>query len=297
MTATPLSLVASGRASVRDAMFASLSAREFARYDLHSPICVFDLCEKLGVAVRFNDIASLEGMYERSTPPRIHLSSLRPLGRRRFNCAHELGHHIFRHGSTIHELRSKHAEKRSYNSEEFVANAFAAFLLLPALGVAEAFAARNVSPECASPRQVFAVSCDFGVGYSTLITHLVRSLNELSPQRANVLLRHSPKTLREELALRPVNTALTLLDEHCLSTSTDIEVGSLILLPTGTRILGDQLIHIDEVGSLSLLEAVKPGIVRAVRRPPLSPIFVRVSKKQFVGLARYRHLGATDDDQ
>jgi hypothetical protein len=54
----------------------------------------------LGVTVRFNNI-NMEGMYQRGAPPRIHLSARRPLSRRTYNCAHELGHHVFGHGSSI----------------------------------------------------------------------------------------------------------------------------------------------------------------------------------------------------
>jgi hypothetical protein len=53
-----------------------------------------------GVTVRFNNI-NMEGMYQRGAPPRIHLSARRPLSRRTYNCAHELGHHVFGHGSSI----------------------------------------------------------------------------------------------------------------------------------------------------------------------------------------------------
>ena len=58
----------------------------------------------LGIVVRFNNI-NMEGMYQRGLPPRIHLSARRPLPRRAYNCAHELGHHVFAHGSSIDELR------------------------------------------------------------------------------------------------------------------------------------------------------------------------------------------------
>ena len=69
------------RALTQLAMRASIKTRTRAGADLVSPICIFDLCERLGVKVRFVDI-NMEGMYDRAPEPRIHLSSLRPLPRR-----------------------------------------------------------------------------------------------------------------------------------------------------------------------------------------------------------------------
>jgi len=42
----------------------------------------------------------MEGMYYRGDPARIVIGARRPLSRRNFTCGHELGHHIFGHGST-----------------------------------------------------------------------------------------------------------------------------------------------------------------------------------------------------
>ena len=73
------------------AIQAATATRATARLDQTQPICIYDLCETLGIVVRFNNI-NMDGMYQRGVPPRIHLSARRPLPRRVFNCAHELGH-------------------------------------------------------------------------------------------------------------------------------------------------------------------------------------------------------------
>ena len=117
------------KALVTQGMQASIAARTRAGADLKSPICVYALCEAHGVTVRFNDI-SMEGMYDRSPKPRIHLSALRPLARRAFTCAHELGHHVFGHGSTIDELRDDHAKNAERPPAEIIADAFGAFVLM-----------------------------------------------------------------------------------------------------------------------------------------------------------------------
>lgn len=85
------------RTLATQAMQAAVATRARAKLDQIGPICIYRLCETLGVAVRFNNI-NMEG--QRGLAPRIHLSARRPLPRRAYNCAHELGHHVFGHGSS-----------------------------------------------------------------------------------------------------------------------------------------------------------------------------------------------------
>lgn len=93
----PKTSAAGRKALVMQGMQASIAARVKAGVDLKSPTCIYGLCEAHNVAVRFNEI-NMEGMYDRTPKPRIHVSVLRPLARRTFTCAHELGHHVFGHG-------------------------------------------------------------------------------------------------------------------------------------------------------------------------------------------------------
>ena len=53
--------------------------------------------------------------------------------------------------------------------------------------------------ETATPAQIFAVSCEFGVGYATLLTHLSAGVDMLSRGRAAALGRVTPKALRVEI--------------------------------------------------------------------------------------------------
>src|SRR5271170_232998 len=108
------------RVLAEQAMKAAIATRAKAKLDQHSPICVYGLCETLGVAVRFNNI-NMEGMYQRGVPPRIHLSAHRPLARRAYNCAHELGHHVFGHGTSIDELREDAKAHPWEDQKEFLA--------------------------------------------------------------------------------------------------------------------------------------------------------------------------------
>src|SRR5262245_29305414 len=91
------------------------------RFDIppNAAVNVFDLCGERfapAITVRFKDI-SMEGVYLREDPPEIWIG-LRPFTRRVFNCAHELGHHVFGHGSTLDELQGDDAEDRPFNPDE-----------------------------------------------------------------------------------------------------------------------------------------------------------------------------------
>ena len=167
-------------ALAREALDASLDFRGRAGCDLGTPINVFDLCAALTPQVRvlFTDY-SMEGCYLRSDRPLIKVSALRPIGRRAFNCAHELGHHAFGHGSRIDELQADDEQGTSNDPEEFLANAFAGFLLMPKIAVRGAFTRRGWKAVDAQAPQVFTVACHFGVGYETLVSHLAYGLQEI----------------------------------------------------------------------------------------------------------------------
>lgn len=283
------------RSLANQAMLASIKARTSARLDLQSPICIYALCEENGVTVRFNGI-SMEGMYDKGPKPRIHLSALRPLVRRNFNCAHELGHHLFGHGSTIDELRDEATASAHEHPNEILANTSASFVLMPTLGIRQAFATRGLSPQSATPEQMYAVACNFGVGYSTLINHLAYAVSTIPRQRAKALLQATPKTIRTGILEEITSEPLVLVDEHWNSATLDAEVGMHILLPGNAQIAGDVVEYQRDLPGGNLYRAVKPGIGRGACPETSWATFIRVSRYQYVGLARYRHLEDSTDE-
>jgi Zn-dependent peptidase ImmA (M78 family) len=154
----------------KQALEKSLEIREEYRYDFRSPLCVYQLAEKSRVTVRFIDDVSMEGVYAALAKPKILISSLRPAVRRVFTCAHELAHHFFGHGSTIDELQDE-AESGQFQPNEFLANAFAGFLLMPAQGVKRAFSLRGLNIATATPEQVYGSVSDTKRSSDTSNTH------------------------------------------------------------------------------------------------------------------------------
>src|SRR5688572_23534555 len=103
----------------------AIEARRKTGANLQKPICVFDLCERLGLGVRFVDF-SMEGLLIAGTKPTILLSSLRPRVRRVYTCAHELGHMFAGHGHNWEELLDGSLQPR--NNNERLADYFAGHL-------------------------------------------------------------------------------------------------------------------------------------------------------------------------
>ena len=283
------------RALANRAMQAAIATRAKAKLDQHSPVCIYALCETLGVTVRFNNI-NMEGMYQRAAPARIHLSARRPLPRRAYNCAHELGHHIFGHGSSIDELREDAKEHPWEDPKEFLADTFAGFTLMPIMGLRRAFAVRGWTPEAATPVQMFTIACDFGVGYSTLLTHLSVGVNMISRARAGALQRATPKALRAEILGALAPEPLIVADRHRVGPALDAEAKMLLLLPPGTETTGDSLVFERDLSYGRLFRAVRPGIVQASAEAAGWAAFVRIAPEAYVGLAQYRHLEDDPDE-
>ena len=249
----------------------------------------------LNVIVRFNNI-NMEGMYQRGTPPRIHLSARRPLPRRTYNCAHELAHHVFGHGSSIDELREDAKQNPWEDPKEFLADVFAGFILMPTMGMRRAFAMRGWVPETTTATQMFIIACEFGVGYRTLLTHLSISLNMISREFATKLKRISPRSLRADILGVSTPEPLIAADHYHARPTLDAEVGMLMLLPKGTEMKGAVLNHEHDLTTGRLFRAVRPGIAQVIADRVGWSAFVRVAPEAYVGLAQFRHLEKDSDE-
>ena len=142
----------------RQALTCAQEVRRRTKRPILEPVCIYDIAADLGVDVWFQKIASLEGMYARLSPPRIILGAERPAGRRAYSCAHELGHHVLGHGTRVHELQEEKAPPFTNEPEEYQAQVFAGFLLMPKLAIASALSQRSWEPSTASAEQIFRIA-------------------------------------------------------------------------------------------------------------------------------------------
>ena len=163
---------------------AALQLRTKTHRAINLPLCPFDVAEEIGVEVRFADIASMEGMYVDDGTPKIILAADRPPGRQRFSCAHELGHHVFGHGTHISCVDFSLADRHGLPEEEYLAQSFAGLFLLPKATVSHAFSIRGWDPREAVPEQYYTIAGFLGVSFEGLVTHCERALKLLDRKQA-----------------------------------------------------------------------------------------------------------------
>lgn len=279
----------------KQALEKSLEVREEYGYDFRSPLCVYELADRAGVKVQFVNDVSMEGVYAALAKPTVLLSSLRPLTRRAFTCGHELGHHVFGHGSTIDELRDD-VESTTFLPHEFLADTFAGFLLLPAQAVKRAFSTRGLAATTATPEQIYQVASSFGVGYETIIGHLHYSLRYITGTRADVLRRSKLPKIRERILGFATKCPLVVADQHHALGTLDAEVGTLVLLPSGAATDSAHIAPFKDTPNGTVFRAIRPGLARVSIPGRDWGVVVRISRKHYAGLAKYRHLEETEGD-
>jgi Zn-dependent peptidase ImmA (M78 family) len=277
-----------------EALSKALDMRIKLGYEFHVPICIYDFVEKSGVEVWFVKIGSMEGMYVTKPGPKIMISSLRPAGRQSFTCAHEFGHYVFKHSSVIDELIPNSNKRNNYSSEEFLVDCFAAFLLMPEIAVKNAFKVRGWNPNNALPLHIYTIAGYLGVGYSTLITHMQKSLDILGTALANKLLKVQPSNIKKEMIGYSTNSNFLIVDENWKNRAVDIQVEDFILTPPGTVTEGDNVQKYRDTITGRIYKGVTPGFTRIFNNEFGWSAFVRVSRKGYVGLNKYRHMAEVE---
>ena len=267
----------------------ALHIRTAHNIKLYEPICPYDLAEKLDIRVYFDAMPSMEGAYINDEPPRIILSALRPSGRAAYTCAHEIGHHVFNHGSRIDEL-FENPDKIQQNRDEFLADVFAGFLLMPKLAVSYGFSQRKWSINDFTPEQAFVVAGWLGVGYTTLINHICYSFRLISSDKAKELCKVPLKKIKRNLFGRDIEENVLLVDRYWIGRPIDIQVGDTVVFQEDI-ILDEKIYNPMSVSSEKReFQGLHPGITRFYNSDRSWSAFVRVSRKEYTGQARFRHL-------
>ena len=282
-----------------EAINQALKTRIKAGLNLLSPACLFDICEQMGVAVWFTDLPSMDGFYMRKAKPKpaIGVSSLRPAGRKSITCGHELGHHVFGHGESWDELFEKREESRRFNPEEYQADLFSAAFHMPKLCVCGALTARAIDVRRCTPESMYILSNWLGVGYSSLIMHMLHTLLLLESTHAERLLKVRPREIRKCLLGQECPGNLIVVDEHWNQRPIDVEVGDLILAPAGCQIEGQPIVVRNRPSQGTVIAAESPGIGRVFNTNMDWAAFVRVTRKNYVGRAIFRFEEEAEDDE
>jgi Zn-dependent peptidase ImmA (M78 family) len=277
----------------RQGLSKAMEVRQQTRLKPWQAVCIFDLAEKLGAEVRFDDIDSMEGAHEQHSSL-IQVPVHRPFGRKAFSCAHELGHQVFGHGTCIDDLME--FSGREFKPVEFLVDCFAGFLLMPKLAVSHGFARRGWSPATCTPEQAFVVAGWLGVGYETLVKHMQHSLKMIRADQAAALRRDSPLSIRTNLLGHRLQEDLFIVDQHWTDRAAVLRVDDLLACPPGCRSEGKCIEVAQHPGTRTLLRAARSGLGRVASQDGSWAAYVRVSKRDFVGWNAYRHEEDPDDD-
>ena len=89
---------------------------------------------------------------------------------------------------------------------------------------------------------------------------------------------------------------LVIVDSHWRGRPVDIQVDDLALMPAGGRAEGTCIEAAPEAKGRVLVRGVKPGIGRLIVEESGWSAFVRVSRRDYVGRNKYRHLEEVQDD-
>ena len=171
---------------------------------------------------------------------------------------------------------------------------------MPALAVRNAFFKRSIVVDGCTPEQVYTIAWSLGVGYTTLITHMYSALNMIAREQATKLKKHQPKDIRAKLLGMPVdNDVIPVGFEWWPHHPVDAQVGDLILLPPDVSIseagVGE---YAERNSTRTLVTARRPGVTVLQSDNTGWAVHLRVARRQYAGLARYRFLeeeeGETD---
>ena len=274
----------------------ALQVRAQAGIGSADSLCVYDLAECLGVEVRLVALANMEGMYCQAARPHILVSALRPAGRQVYTCAHELGHHVFRHGNRIDEMVPDRAPKALRDPDEFLAECFAGILLMPKTAVNSAFHRRAWDPNQCTPIQILEIAGCFGVGYQTLIHHMSRALDILPMQLAETLERLSVAKVRGQVLGEPCPHDLFIVNRSWMSRPADLQIDDLIILPSGSQYEGSCLIEDRQEPNRLVVRGAMQGKGKVSAADGSWSVAVRVSRRDYHGRNIFRHLEEDDAD-
>lgn len=276
----------------RTALRAAIELRKKAKVSLEDPICVYDFVGNLDVEVRFVGGSSFAGMFAKGMDA-VFVPSERPAGRRAFTCAHELAHWRFGHGERVETLDFDRDDRDV--PEEILANHFAGFLLMPNRALNTEAAARGIDFRSLTAHEAYRLASQLGVGYDTLVKHLRWSERLIDQGCMDQLQLRTPKDLRRELLGHDASGHLVFADKQWRKVAIDLEVGDHAIVPHGADLNGSSARLIRDCQHGRVIEAVRPGISQVFGDGEWAHM-VRVSRKQFVGRAAFRHLEDDDDN-
>jgi Zn-dependent peptidase ImmA (M78 family) len=181
---------------------AALKAQRQFGVDRQKRVEVFDVLRSVASEVFFRPLNRICGAYlpSQDGPPGVLINSNLPLSRQRYTAAHEFGHLFLHHTAASVDEFSEDSSlemRTSGNIEESIAEAFAAFFLMPTPLVKISFDELRISE--LSAQAIYLASLKMGTSYMATVNHLY-TLKRLSYAQATALRSQQPKAIKRELS-------------------------------------------------------------------------------------------------
>ena len=186
------------------------AAHEHARLKTRlSPVDIFDVIEQSGIWLMFQPLNNLYGAYERvGDAAGIIVNAKHPPSLQRFTAAHEYGHHVLGHTTSLDDEGHILPEGQMLSPHENAAQTFAAYFLMPPPLVDAVLQHHGLpeEPKRLAPQEAYLVSLDLGVSYAAALNHLA-TLGKIDREVAAELRRYPPKRIKSEITgrVRPRN--------------------------------------------------------------------------------------------
>ncbi|SNY57245.1 ImmA/IrrE family metallo-endopeptidase [Paractinoplanes atraurantiacus] len=201
---------------------------------------VFAALRAAGIECMAQNLSKLFGFYvgPDDDGPAVLLNASLDEVNLRHTAAHELGHHVFGHGSRADtELDIAGLQpQRQWTAVEKQAESFAAWFLMP-LPAVDAALQRIGTDQVRQPEQAYELARWLGTSYAGTVRHL-RRLKKISARVATSWPQVAPQRLRARIhraTLQRPKSHLFLLRPSARNGLLHVAVGDLLLLPPGAR--------------------------------------------------------------
>jgi len=256
--------------------------KRFLDVSTNVPICPYNLAESMGIDIRFVNIPSFEGMYLADDGV-ILISADRPEGRKRFTCAHEIGHHILGHGTVIDEIIEKGSDKEIEKEADF----FAGMLLMPSSAVMRASKDLGIDFDSLEPQEAYMLSKYFGLSFTAFLAQLHLNLKLINAATYKNIKPIKLQDIKATISPIKTNGQIFIVGDWWRERAIDVEVGDFIIVDNNCDFEGPQIINKLDLFDIQMYEAISPGISKLTNDN--WGAYIRVSRKNYSGMYQFRH--------
>lgn len=256
--------------------------KKFLNASANVPICPYNLAESMGFDIRFVNIPSFEGMYLADDGV-ILISADRPEGRKRFTCAHEIGHHVLGHGTVIDEIIEKGSDKEIEKEADF----FAGMLLMPSSAVMRVSKDLGIDFNSLEPQEAYILSKYFGLSFTAFLTQLYFNLRLISWVTYEKFKSIRLQNIKTTMSPIKTNGQIFVVGDWWRERAIDLEVGDFIITDNICDFEGPQILNQLDLLDLQMFEAISPGMSKLTNGD--WGAYVRISRKNYSGMYQFRH--------